>query len=47
MNHLGTITLQTNRLILRKINILDSKEIFEGFVNQEEFLYYFAILSIL
>ena len=40
MNHLGTINLETNRLILRRFEEKDAKEIFLGFVNQPEFLYY-------
>ena len=40
MKHLGTIELTSDRLILRRIREDDAKEIFEGFVNQEEFLYY-------
>lgn len=40
MNHLGTVFLETSRLILRKIVKDDAKEIFEGFINQEPFLYY-------
>ena len=37
---LGSKKLITDRLILRKIVIEDAKEIYEGFVNQSEFLYY-------
>lgn len=40
MEHIGTQTLISDRLILRKFAQKDSKEIFEGFRNQEEFLYY-------
>lgn len=40
MNHLGTITLKSDRLRLRRIYKEDAKEIYEGFVNQEDFLYY-------
>lgn len=40
MEHLGTITLESKRLILRKIKYEDSEEIFLGLRNQEEFLYY-------
>lgn len=40
MKHLGTKELSSNRLILRRIKEEDAKEIFEGFVNQKEFLYY-------
>ena len=40
MNHLGTINLETNRLILRRFEEKDAEEIFLGFVNQPEFLYY-------
>ena len=37
---LGSKTLISDRLILRKINQSDVKEIYEGFVNQKEFLYW-------
>jgi len=40
MNHLGTKVLQSERLILRKFKESDAKEIYEGYVNQEGFLYY-------
>ena len=40
MNHVGTINLESERLILRRYKKEDSNEIFLGFVNQEEFLYY-------
>lgn len=40
MNHLGTITLQTKRLVLRQINFSDAQELFDGLRNQEQFLYY-------
>lgn len=40
MKHLGSKELLTQRLILRKIVKEDAKEIFEGFINQENFLYY-------
>ena len=40
MNHLGTKELVTSRLILRKIKLEDAKEIYEGFVNQDDFCYY-------
>ena len=40
MNHLGTKVLQSERLILRKFKETDAKEIYEGYVNQESFLYY-------
>ena len=40
MKHLGSKELVTQRLILRKIIKDDAKEIFEGFINQENFLYY-------
>jgi RimJ/RimL family protein N-acetyltransferase len=39
-NHLGSKELITERLILRKLKKEDAKEIFEGFINQEKFLYY-------
>ena len=40
MNHIGTKTIETKRLILRKFTEDDAKEIYEGYVNQEDFLYY-------
>lgn len=40
MKSIGTIELISNRLCLRKFSQDDSKEIFEGFRNQKEFLYY-------
>lgn len=40
MNHLGTKKLTSERLILRKFKEEDAKEIYEGYVNQEGFLYY-------
>lgn len=40
MKHLGSKELVTQRLLLRKIVKDDAKEIFEGFINQENFLYY-------
>ena len=40
MNHVGTISLETKRLVLRRIYRDDAEEIYEGFVNQDEFLYY-------
>ncbi len=40
MNEIGTIRLETERLLLRRFEKGDAKEIFEGFVNQKEFLYY-------
>ena len=40
MNELGTKKIITSRLILRKIEEKDSKEIYEGFINQDEFCYY-------
>lgn len=40
MEHLGTKILFTQRLILRRFEEKDAEEIFLGFVNQDEFLYY-------
>ena len=40
MLHKGTVVLESNRLILRRIRKDDALEIFNGFINQEEFLYY-------
>ena len=40
MNHLGTRLLQGERLILRRFKESDAEEIYEGFINQDGFLYY-------
>lgn len=40
MREVGTKRLETERLVLRRFTKQDAKEIFEGFVNQKEFLYY-------
>ena len=40
MNHIGTKTIETDRLILRRFKEDDAQEIYEGYVNQEDFLYY-------
>lgn len=40
MKHLGTRQLQTERLLLRRTRESDAEELFQGFINQEEFLYY-------
>ena len=40
MVNIGTIPLETERLILRRFSIDDGLEIFEGYRNQYEFLYY-------
>ena len=40
MLHKGTVVLESDRLILRRIRKADALEIFNGFINQEEFLYY-------
>lgn len=40
MKHLGTKILESERLILRRFKEKDAKEIYEGFINQEDFLYY-------
>lgn len=40
MNHVGTKKLESERLILRRFTLDDAKEIYEGYVNQEDFLYY-------
>ena len=41
MKHLGTVTLDTNRLILRRIYKEDAQEIYDGFINQKDYLYFF------
>jgi ribosomal-protein-alanine N-acetyltransferase len=40
MVHLGTKELISERLILRRFKESDAKELYEGFINQEGFLYY-------
>jgi len=40
INHLGTKELNTKRLLLRKFKEADAEELYEGYMNQEEFLYY-------
>ena len=40
MIHRGTKVLTSDRLILRRIKKSDAEEIYNGFINQEEFLYY-------
>ena len=40
MNEIGTLKLETERLVLRRLEKNDAKELFEGFINQKEFLYY-------
>ena len=40
MRHKGTKTLETSRLLLRRIYKDDALEIYNGFINQEGFLYY-------
>lgn len=40
MKNLGTVKLESKNLILRRIYLTDAKQIYEGFVNQEGFLYY-------
>lgn len=40
MNHLGTKLLESDRLILRKFSEQDAEELFMGYINQDDFLYY-------
>lgn len=40
MKNLGTIELGTERLILRRFKEKDAEELYFGFINQKEFLYY-------
>lgn len=40
MKHLGTKTLETDRLVLRKLKLSDAEPLFYGLRNQPEFLYY-------
>ena len=40
MIHLGTVKLETDRLVLRRFELSDAKELFEGIRNQDTFCYY-------
>ncbi len=40
MNHKGTKMLCTERLVLRRFGEKDFEELYNGYINQEEFLYY-------
>ena len=40
MKHLGTQRLETERLVLRRLNVEDAEPLFYGLRNQPEFLYY-------
>lgn len=40
MIHKGTKILESDRLILRQLKESDAEEIYNGFINQKEFLYY-------
>ncbi len=40
MKNLGTKLLKTDRLIIRKFEESDALEVFNGYINQEKFLYY-------
>ena len=40
INHLGTMEINTARLTLRKFKESDAEELYNGYMNQEEFLYY-------
>ena len=40
MKNIGTKMLETDRLILRRFKEEDAEEIYNGFINQEGFLYY-------
>lgn len=40
MNNLGTQNLKTERLVLRRFEMSDAKELLDGYINQSEFLYY-------
>lgn len=40
MNNLGTVTLESERLILRRYEEKDAEELYNGYMNQKEFLYY-------
>ncbi len=40
MNHKGTVLLDTKRLLLRRFEEKDVNELYGGYINQDEFLYY-------
>ena len=40
MNNKGTITLESKRLVLRHLEEKDAEELYNGYINQKEFLYY-------
>lgn len=40
MIHKGTKILESDRLVLRQFKENDAEEIYDGFINQKEFLYY-------
>ncbi len=40
MISLGTVNLETERLKLRRFEIGDAEEVYSGYINQPEFLYY-------
>ena len=40
MKSVGTKKIETERLLLRRFTLADAKEIYEGYVNQKDFLYY-------
>ncbi len=40
INHMGTKEVSTSRLLLRKFREEDAEELYNGYMNQEEFLYY-------
>ena len=40
MNHRGTALLDTKRLLLRRFEEKDINELYDGYINQDEFLYY-------
>lgn len=40
MKNVGTVILETPRLLLRRFTVDDAQELYDGFINQKEFLYY-------
>ena len=40
MIHLGTKELESERLLLRRFSYNDADELYNGYINQEGFLYY-------
>lgn len=41
MNHFGTKKIETDRLILRRFKEEDAFDIYNSFINDKKYLYYF------